>query len=50
MQAATLVGCDRCCCGAERGAQVSHSMHDDQALLSNDLPQRILRVLSTHEP
>ncbi|CAL5221214.1 g3363 [Coccomyxa viridis] len=36
--------------GQERGVHVSHSMHDDMGLLSNDLPQRILRVLSTHEP
>ena len=47
MQAAMLVGCHRRCCVAERG--VAHSMHDDQALLSSDLPQRILRVLSTRE-
>lgn len=35
------------CCAAEKG--VSHSMQDDQALLSSDLPQRILSVLSIHE-
>ena len=47
MDAAMLVGCNCCCCVAERS--VAHSMHDDQAMLSSDLPQRILRVLSARE-
>ena len=48
MDAAMLVGCNCCCCCvAERS--VAHSMRDDQALLSSDLPQRILRVLSARE-